>query len=97
MGHQTISTSEQLPEKFWLSHTQSLIQWAARGLNVLGRSKAADQRQLKLVETMSLGGKRQLILVTCSGESFLVGAGVESIDSIVRLKSTVSQDAEAKD
>src|ERR1700686_1115550 len=31
------------------------------------------RKQLRLVETLPLGGKRQLMLVTCAGESFLVG------------------------
>jgi len=39
------------------------------------------------VETLPLGGKRQLMLVTCAGESFLVGGGVDSVEAIVRLKA----------
>ncbi len=42
-------------------------------------------RQMQLIETLALGGKKQLMLVSCGGEQFLVGGGSESIDSIVRL------------
>ena len=48
-----------------------------------------QQRQLRLVETLALGGKRQLMLVTCAGERFLVGGGLESVETIVRLKDQV--------
>jgi hypothetical protein len=55
-----------------------------------------QRKQLRLVETLSLGGKRQLMLVTCAGESFLVGGGMESVETIVRLKAGVSLDFVAK-
>jgi hypothetical protein len=55
-----------------------------------------QRKQLRLVETLSLGGKRQLMLVTCAGESFLVGGGVESVETIVRLKAEFSPDVAAK-
>jgi hypothetical protein len=42
------------------------------------------------VETLSLGGKRQLMLVTCAGESFLVGGSFESVETIVRLRAESS-------
>jgi len=47
------------------------------------------------VETLALGGKRQLMLVTCAGESFLVGGGLDSVETIVRLKAEVQLDSEA--
>jgi len=54
--------------------------------------RGAQHRQLRLVETLPLGGKRQLMLITCAGESFLVGGGLESVETIVRLKAEVSTD-----
>jgi hypothetical protein len=48
------------------------------------------------VETLQLGGKRQLMLVTCAGESFLVGGGMESVETIVRLKAEASLETVAK-
>ena len=55
-----------------------------------------QRKQLRLVETLSLGGKRQLMLVTCAGESFFVGGGMDSVETIVRLKAEVSLDVAAK-
>ncbi len=52
-----------------------------RGRNGLSRPKVA--RTLKLVETLPLGGKRRLMLVTCEGRRFLVGAGEEGVQTIV--------------
>ena len=43
------------------------------------------KRQLRVVETLALGAKRQLMLVQCEGERYLVGTGADSIDSIVRV------------
>jgi flagellar biogenesis protein FliO len=61
------------------------------------RSRREMQReQLKLVETLSLGGKRQLMLITCAGERFLVGGGPESVETIVRLKGEISPDVPAE-
>jgi flagellar biogenesis protein FliO len=54
-----------------------------------------QRKQLRLVETLSLGGKRQLMLVTCAGESFLVGGGPESVETIVRLKAELEWDEAA--
>lgn len=38
---------------------------------------------LRVLETLSLGGRRQMMLVVCDGERFLVGAGADRIDTIV--------------
>jgi flagellar biogenesis protein FliO len=48
-------------------------------------------RQMHLLETLSLGGKRQLMLVTCGGEYFLVGGGAESLETIVRVRGEEPQ------
>jgi|SRR5215469_16891734 len=70
--------------------------WLIELLRGWRSQRAMQQRQLQLVETLPLGGKRQLMLVTCAGESFLVGGGTESVETIVRVKSTVSLDLVAK-
>lgn len=62
-----------------------LGQW--RGLRSRGE---VNRRQLRLVETLPLGGKKQLMLVTCGGESFLVGGGMDSVETIVPLKNEIS-------
>jgi flagellar biogenesis protein FliO len=71
---------------------QGLAGWVMGQLGSLRSRREIRQRQLRLVETLSLGGKRQLMLVTCGEESFLVGGGMDSVETIVRLKNEVSPD-----
>ena len=40
------------------------------------------ERRMELIETLQLGGKRQLLLVSCDGQRYLVGAGGDSVHSI---------------
>ncbi|NYF52204.1 flagellar biosynthetic protein FliO [Tunturiibacter gelidoferens] len=54
--------------------------------------RVSQEKKLQLVETLPLGGRRQLMLVTCAGESFLVGGSFESVDTIVRLKAEATLD-----
>jgi hypothetical protein len=51
---------------------------------------------MHLLETLPLGGKRQLMLVSCAGEHFLVGGGVESVATIVRVQAEISPDQAAR-
>jgi hypothetical protein len=53
---------------------------ARTGLGNLQRGRG--QRRMELVETLQLGGKRQLMLVVCDGQRYLVGAGGDAIGSI---------------
>jgi flagellar biogenesis protein FliO len=53
---------------------------AGRGLRHFGKSRSS--RRLQLVETLPLGGKRQLILIVCDGQHFLIGAGSDAVSSI---------------
>jgi flagellar biogenesis protein FliO len=48
--------------------------------------RLGDQRLLKVVEALPLGSKRQLMLVSCGEEYFLVGGGLESVETIVRVQ-----------
>lgn len=50
----------------------------------LGSSRV-KARRLRVVETLSLGAKKQLLLVTCDGEKYLVGTGAESVQTIMRV------------
>ena len=54
--------------------------WTARKAAGAGRV-----RQMKLLETLPLGGKRQLMLVQCGSEHFLVGGGLETVETIVKV------------
>ena len=56
--------------------------------------RAVSQSEMKLIETLALGGKRQLQLVSCDGERFIVGGGVDCIHSIVRLNATGTSECE---
>ena len=49
--------------------------------------KAGVLRQMKLIEVLPLGGKRELMLVQCAGKRFVVAGGPDSIHSIVLLDS----------
>jgi hypothetical protein len=48
---------------------------------------------MRVVETLALGGRRQLTLVVCGRERFLVGGSAESVDAIVRVSSDIQADA----
>ncbi len=48
-----------------------------------GVGRAREERRMKLAETLSLGGKRQLMLVICDGQRFLVGTSGEGVGTIV--------------
>ena len=88
-GAMAANTEKAAPE------VQGLAGWVL-GL-VRGRrgQRLTQQRQLQLVETLPLGGKRQLMLVTCAGEGFLVGGSFESVETIVRLKAEVSHEGDS--
>ena len=75
---------------------QGVAGWVLGLLRGWRGQREMHRKQLRLVETLSLGGKRQLMLVTCAGESFLVGGGMDSVETIVRLKAEVSLDVAAK-
>lgn len=47
------------------------------------RRETRDGRQLRVLETLSLGGHRQILLISCNGEQFLVGGGADRVDAIV--------------
>ncbi len=47
-------------------------------------------RQMEVVETVSLGGRRSLILVRCGGQQFLVGCGPEQVNTIAAVADSES-------
>ncbi len=65
--------------------------WMLELLRRFRSERKSETRQLQLVETLPLGGKRQLMLVTCAGEYFLVGGGPESLETIVRVRAEEPQ------
>ena len=72
---------------------------AERLLSLLRRvrgERESGAKQLHLLEALSLGGKRQLLLVSCAGERFLVGGGLDSVQTIVRAGADPSLNEAAK-
>lgn len=65
----------------------SLLLWAQKavvsGFGSLGTIRA--DKRMELIETLQLGGKRQLMLVRCDGMKYLVGAGGDSVHSIAEM------------
>jgi flagellar biogenesis protein FliO len=54
--------------------------------NGFGRiGKVRSERRMEHIETLQLGGKRQLMLVLCDGHRFLVGAGGDSVHSVTAI------------
>lgn len=73
--------------------TGGLPGWVSRWLRVWRIQRRPASRQLRLVETLPLGGKRHLMLVVCAGERFLVGGGADSVQTIVRVRANEPVDA----
>src|ERR1700760_1293069 len=65
-----------------------LAGWILRAFRELRSQRDTHSRQLRLLETLPLGGKKQLMLVTYGGEEFLVGGGTDSVQTILRLTRT---------
>jgi hypothetical protein len=58
---------------------------ARRGFARLGHARGG--RHMELVERLELGGRRQLLLVVCDGQRYLVGAGSDSVHSIAEMRA----------
>ncbi|GGA56409.1 hypothetical protein GCM10011507_04650 [Edaphobacter acidisoli] len=72
---------------------QGLAGWAINLMKNRGSLREGSERQMRLEETLSLGGKRQLLLISCAGEKFLVGGSMESVEVIVPVRSHGSTEA----
>jgi flagellar biogenesis protein FliO len=96
---QLVQDARQMSQRKTPTELHGLAGWVLgmlrgwRGLHVV----QVKQKQLQLVETLPLGGKRQLMLVSCAGERFLVGGGMESVETIVRVAAESSPSAAATD
>ena len=76
---------------------QGLAGWVLRMIRGRGYLRESAERQMRLEETLSLGGKRQLLLISCAGERFLVGGSMESVEVIVPVRSALTRGAEDVD
>lgn len=52
---------------------------------IQGREVGKTPRHMRVVEHLALGGRRQLTLVACDGERYLVGGSAEGVETIVRV------------
>jgi hypothetical protein len=52
-------------------------------------------RRLRVLETLAIGPKKQLLLVSCDGERYLVGTGPDSVQTITRVGSHANVSAGA--
>ncbi|WP_412176563.1 flagellar biosynthetic protein FliO [Edaphobacter sp.] len=78
------------------AHPGGLAGWLLGRLGEAGAKRQAAIKQMRLLDTLPLGGRRNLMLVSCAGELFLVGGSAESIESIVRVQGGTSQSIAAK-
>jgi len=60
---------------------QGLAGWVLGLLRGLPGRRETHTKQMQLIETLALGGKRQLMLVSCGKERFLVGGGLETVET----------------
>jgi flagellar biogenesis protein FliO len=87
--------SEETMARKAAPEVQGLAGWVLGLLRGLGQPEA-QVKQMELIETLALGGKRQLMLVSCGRERFLVGGGLENVETIVRVNAETSPELEAK-
>ena len=55
----------------------------------IGGTRVGPPR-MQVLEMMSIGPKKQLVLVSCDGETYLIGTGPESVQAIHRIDSRAS-------
>lgn len=65
---------------------------------VSAQGRGGKRKQMKLVESLALGNRRQLLLVVCDSQRYLVGAGADSVGSILAIDAVpVSRDGFSRD
>ena len=50
----------------------------------------AGGQHMLVLETLSIGSKKQLVLVRCEGETYLIATGPETVQAIHRVEPRVS-------
>ena len=90
---QLVQNASRTEQSKIAAEPQGLAGWLIELFRSWRGLREARGKQMQLVETLPLGGKRQLMLVSCAGERFLVGGGAERVETIVRLKAEVASDA----
>jgi flagellar biogenesis protein FliO len=62
-----------------------LAGWILEMWKTRGNLRERVGRTLQMVETLPVGARRQLMLVRCGEEYFLVGGGLDSIQTILKV------------
>lgn len=71
--------------------SQGLAGWLLGLLRDRGRTGERRTRHMQVIETLPLAGKRQLMLVDCEGERFLVGGAWDSVQVIVPVRQCAAR------
>jgi hypothetical protein len=50
------------------------------------------EKRLQLIERLQLGGKGQLVLITCDGQPYLLGFGGDGVQTIVGIEGRAATD-----
>ena len=74
-----------------------LAGWLRGCMRRVRGERRSTTKQMHLLETMSLGGKRQLILVSCAGRLFLVGGSSDTVETIVGVQGDASPENAMKE
>ena len=67
-----------------------VFRWAKLIATALGgrwSGRSTSSRCLQVVETLSLGPRKQLLLIRCDGAKYLVATGPDSVQTILRVDS----------
>lgn len=70
---------------------RGLVGWLIGVCGSRARFRDRSMRRMQLLETLAIGGKRQLALVRCGDEQFLIGLGAETVSTIVKVGSGESE------
>ena len=96
-GMQLVSDNGRKSQYKIVAEPQGLAEWVLRWWRSRQRSREEQSKQMQVLETLSLGGKRHLLLISCGGERFLVGGSQEGVETIVRVASEASPRVTASD
>lgn len=80
----SMRVARQVSETTKPQEPEGLAGWVVTRFRTFCGGRSAKHEHMRVLETLSLGGKRQLMLVECGDERYLVGGGPESVQTIVR-------------
>jgi flagellar biosynthetic protein FliO len=87
---QNMQAAGQSSERPRPRELEGLAAWVLARFRALRGVHSSEHKQMRVLETLSLGAKRQLMLVECGSDRYLVGCGGESIQTIVRASGQIA-------